>query len=300
MLPAAPLATSRLMLQPLVHSHTRDLFQVYSDSQAMRWWHHLPHQTLDETLQMIANWNQSEPAWAVMLKGNERVIGMVQYLDAAVPGLGYIFGSEYWRQGYGSEAVAAAVAFGFTSMNLNRIELWIHNENIGSQKLANKIGFRQRGQFYQHYGHFAMPHETLVFGLRADEWMNSALNVPREAAIYGVAPTVEVADVAMTLAFYHNMLGFQIDFQEGYPPNFAIVSRGEWTTERAYIHIAQSDTPVVGSLYFRMGAAVAELFEEFRQRGVVIEVSPQQTWYGTREFTVLDPNGWKLRFSGSA
>ncbi len=48
-----------------------------------------------------------------------------------------------------------------------------------------------------------------------------------------------------------------------------------------------------------MGVAIDELFEEFRGRGVIVEAPPQQTWYGTREFTIRDPGGWKLRFAGS-
>ncbi len=302
MLPAIRLDTPRLTLEPLASKHANDLFMVYSDLQTMRWWHHLPHQNVDETLQMITGKSESAPAWAVMLSENGHAIGMVQYIDAVVPGLGYILGSEYWRQGYGHEAVSAALQFGFAEMRLNRVELWIHRENIASQKLASKLGFRQRGQFYQHFPHFALPHETLVFGLRADEWtnVNPAANVSREVAIYSVAPILEVTDVMGTLSFYRDLLGFQVDYQEGFPATFAIVSRGEWTTERAYIHITQSDVPVIGTLYFRIGAGVDALFEEFRGRGVLIEDSLQQTWYGSREFAIRDPNGWKLRFSGSA
>lgn len=303
MLAAVLLSTPRLLLQPLERDHAPDLFRVYSDPHTMRWWHHLPHQNSDETLQMINGMLRgSAPAWAVVLKEGGRAIGVVNYIDAAVPGLGYIIGAENWRQGYGSEAVAAALDFGFAAMRLNRIELWIHSQNIASQKLAAKMGFRARGQFYQRYTHFSAPHETLIFGLRADEyeWASGeqVTASAREVPVYSVAPAISVANVAAAIAFYRDSLGFQLEYQEGYPPKFAIVSRGEWTSERARMHIVYAEHPTAGTLYFRIGAAVDALYEEFRERGVLIESLPQNTWYGTREFTVLDPDGWTLRFSG--
>jgi uncharacterized glyoxalase superfamily protein PhnB len=243
--------------------------------------------------------------WTVFRRDTSQVIGQVGYLGTTVPGMGYIIGADHWRQGYGAEAVNVALRYGFTALRLNRVELWIHEANVASQRLAYKVGFTQRGQFYQRNPHHTEPHETLVFGLRADEWAAKSGDLPtnkeREIAFLGINPVIRVANVSETIAFYRDRLGFTQDYVGGEPPDFAILSRGEWSLVRAQIHFVRSDEPVTtaGSLYITVSPPVDRLCDEFRARGVTMIGEPSTQSYGYREFTIEDNNGWRLTFSAA-
>jgi ribosomal-protein-alanine N-acetyltransferase len=300
------LTTSRLILQPTSVDHAEGLFAVYSDARAMHFWHTPPHKTITETLMETAGTlhNPAARSWTVFRRDEpERVIGAVWYLGTSVPGMGYIMHPDFWKQGYGSEAAGAAVEHGFMVMGLNRIELWIHAGNIASQKLAYKLGFRPRAAFYQRHGHRTETFENLVFGLRADEWAvqtgQTPLNPKREIEFIGVRPVIRVNDVAKTIEFYRDILGFNLIYTAD-PPNFAIVSRGEWSFVGAQIHFSQSDTPDTPStLYIEIGAA-DPLYEALRAKGVTFTRELETQWYGRREFAIHDVNGWELVFASTA
>lgn len=299
------LFTARLELQPLQHDHADALYAIFSDSETLAYWHIPPHLSVAETRAMVDDYvsNAETPWWVMVKRDTGQVIGMTGYLlDALVPGMGYIIHRNHWRRGYGTEAVSTAIEYGFTALGLNRIELWIHEGNTASQGLARALGFKQRGRFYQRTPSHAAPYETLVFGLRVDEWQLGTKRAPQampsDPAILRVSPVIPTTDIEQTLAFYRDRLGFHIDFTAGDPPSYASVSRGEWTTERAQIHFTQRSEPAtyVGSLYIQVGLQIDTLYDEFRARGVVVEMELTDQPWGMREFRVLDNNGVQLVF----
>ena len=281
---------------PLAAAHTAPLFDIYRDPETLAYWHTLPHRSVDETRAMVAHLQAGEsPWWAVTLAESGRVIGLVGFLlGAFVPGMGYIIHRDHWRQGYGSEAVRAAANYGFATLGLSRVELWIHADNVASQRLAQALGFRQRGQFTQRAPHLGS-YETLVYGLRATEWANGPA-APRELAFGGVYPIIPTPDVAASVAFYRDLLGFHVSY---FTSLYAIVARGEWTSERAEIHFAyEAGTPApAASLRLPVGPGLAALHDELQRRGVPVATPILAKPWG-REFEVIDPNGWRLVFMG--
>ena len=291
------LATSRLKLVPLNAAHAEALFDIFHDPETMTYWHTLPHRTPGDTRAMVAQMldNAASPWWAVMQAGSESVIGMVGYLIGGLaPGFGYILHREYWRQGYGSEAVRTAVDYGFTSLGLSRVELWIHAGNVASQRLAHTLGFRQRGQFMQTASHLGR-YETLVYGLRATDWLEPSSAQPAHA-FYSIYPIIPTPDVAASVAFYCDQLGFHVSY---FTSQYAIVARGEWTTERAELHFVYESGPPgpAASLRLPVGPGIAALHDEFQRRGVPIATPILAKPWG-REFEVIDNNGWRLVFMG--
>lgn len=300
------LVTERLVLQPLSPKHADDLFLVFQDEPTMRYWDHPPHRALYETTAMIWRMLAAPEAcwWAIMLRENSRAIGYVGYLGTAVPGMGYILHSDYWRQGYGTEAVTAALEHGFTTLGLNRVELWINDENIASQRLAQKVGFARRGQFSMGYQHHANTHEKFVFGLRAEEWaarqQKTPSNMQREIPIFSVHPILPVRDVSASIDFYRDRLGFSTGFVGGDPPDFAIMSRGEWSSEQAHIQLSKSDAPEVVRLFIMIGPYIDRLHDEYSAKGVTITRAPTTQPWGIRDFSIEDNSGHHITFGANA
>jgi ribosomal-protein-alanine N-acetyltransferase len=77
---------------------------------------------------------------------------------------------EYKNKGFMREALLPIVDYGFTTLNLNRIEAFIGPENMPSQRLVQRLGFRQEGHLRGHYCKDGVIGDSLVFGLLRDEF----------------------------------------------------------------------------------------------------------------------------------
>jgi RimJ/RimL family protein N-acetyltransferase len=88
--------------------------------------------------------------------------------------LGIMVGEkEFWSKGYGTDAVATLVRFGFEEMNLNRIELHVYAFNERAQKSYRKCGFVEEGRMRDaHYAEGAYS-DVVVMGLLREEWAAS-------------------------------------------------------------------------------------------------------------------------------
>jgi len=52
---------------------------------------------------------------------------------------------DYWNKGYGTEAAALVIDYGFNKLNLNKIWLGVNEENPGAVKSYIKAGFQKEG-----------------------------------------------------------------------------------------------------------------------------------------------------------
>ncbi|MBC7814665.1 MAG: GNAT family N-acetyltransferase [Burkholderiales bacterium] len=63
--------------------------------------------------------------------------------------IGYWLGKPYWGQGYATEAAVRLLQFGFEELRLNRIYARCFSENIGSERVMQKIGMQYEGLLRQ-------------------------------------------------------------------------------------------------------------------------------------------------------
>jgi [ribosomal protein S5]-alanine N-acetyltransferase len=69
-------------------------------------------------------------------------LGVAKYQSAEI---WYKYFPIYWNKGYATEAVNAALKFGFEELHLHRIHAGCATENIGSIKVLEKSGFKREG-----------------------------------------------------------------------------------------------------------------------------------------------------------
>ena len=108
-----------------------------------------------------------------------------------------------------------------------------------------------------------------------------------------VMPVLTVPDVAQTVAFYER-LGFKVTKQmEGW----AMLQHGEVEIMFSKPNdFMPHDKPLLtGALYFRVDDATP-LWEKMKDTAKV-SYPLQDFGYGTREFAILDPNGYLLQFA---
>jgi catechol 2,3-dioxygenase-like lactoylglutathione lyase family enzyme len=98
-------------------------------------------------------------------------------------------------------------------------------------------------------------------------------------------------DVQAAIDFYTSKLGFFLAFAEGDPPVFAGVNFGHIQ----FFLRKDEPSPRGISLYFVVDDA-DELFAFHRSNGVTVYEEPEDRYYGIRDYTVRDLNGYYLTF----
>lgn len=173
------ITTNRLYLRQILPGDAEALFATLSDEEAMAFYGHEPHRSLDETRALIqqiqARYGRREAIrWGITLKGEERVIGSCSFhhfaSDFRRAETGYELNRAFWGKGTMTEAMSAILTYGFNELELHRIEAIIDIANERSRRLLLKLGFTYEGNLRQRYsfrGHFEDEH---YFGLLRDEW----------------------------------------------------------------------------------------------------------------------------------
>lgn len=59
--------------------------------------------------------------------------------------IGYVFFSEYWGNGYATEATKKVIEFAFKELSIHKLMAFINCENKRSVALAQRIGMKQEG-----------------------------------------------------------------------------------------------------------------------------------------------------------
>lgn len=138
--------TERLFLRPMQPEDSADLFAVFGNAEAMRYWSTLPHPRPEVTERMIAEIRGADPnvhlELAIEFEG--RVIGKVGLWQ--MPEIGYILNPQYWRRGLAREAVHAVIDHGFTKLGLDRITANVDPDNLASLRMLAKLGFVEIGR----------------------------------------------------------------------------------------------------------------------------------------------------------
>lgn len=152
--------TERLVLRKLKMDDAADLFAYASDPAVPRFMPWEAHKTKEETNEFIrfildGYENQRKLTWAIELKGTGKMIGTIDFVKwlpkHGRAEIAYALSRKYWGKAYMPEAAKALIAFGFNSMELNKIEASILLENIQSRSVLEKIGMSFEGVARQHF-----------------------------------------------------------------------------------------------------------------------------------------------------
>lgn len=160
--PFPVLTTERLVLRRPQLSDVDEIFKYRSDKELMRY---IPHRyatskdQVVETMNLIDRMIDSNEGinWAITLKGDDTIIGMVGYVhfikDHYRGEIGYMLHTPYHGTGIMMEAFNAAIDHGFNKLGLHSIEAIVNSENIASKRLLEKRGFTNDAFFRDYLYH---------------------------------------------------------------------------------------------------------------------------------------------------
>lgn len=114
---------------------------------------------------------------------------------------------------------------------------------------------------------------------------------------YGSAPLFLVSDLAKSLDYYCDILGFERPFLWGEPPSFAMPKRENMIVMLQVAGEKGTRTNLGFWDAYYWVKDVKTLFEEYQSKGAAIKYGPEKRSYGNLEFAVTDPDGYQLAFA---
>ena len=150
------LETERLILRRVLPSDVKEMFELRSNPETMKY---IPRPLLTNHEEALAHIKMMEDKietneginWAITIKGDDKMLGVIghyrikpEHYRAEV---GYMILPEYHGKGITTEAVQCVVDYGFNTMQLHSIEGVIDPENDASQRVLQKCGFVKEAHF---------------------------------------------------------------------------------------------------------------------------------------------------------
>ena len=145
------LETNRLILRRFKTKDKGRVFELAKNENVAYPCGFLAHRSLDETRDVIVNILQKREHYAIVLKEQNLLIGVISLRfkeDSKLAfrnneaEVGFWLGEEYWGFGFLKEAAQELFKYAFSKLNLDRIFASCSIDNVRSFKVLEKLGFR--------------------------------------------------------------------------------------------------------------------------------------------------------------
>ena len=151
MIMGTKLETERLILRRWKDSDAENLYQYAKDPEVgpIAGWP--PHQSIDESREVIRNVFNGKEAYAICLKTDGKAIGAIElklngHTDLTDRDdeceLGYWLGKPFWGQGIMPEAVKEILRHAFEDIGMTTVWVGYYEGNSKSKRVQEKSGFR--------------------------------------------------------------------------------------------------------------------------------------------------------------
>jgi ribosomal-protein-alanine N-acetyltransferase len=139
-----------MVLRPLEISDVDSLMDIFSDTEAMRYY---PATKSRREAEEWVQWNLNSyrergfGLWAAILKSSGEFAGQCGLIAQEVDGrdeveIGYLFVRKFWGRGLATEAARACRDYGFGTLGYDRLVSLIDPSNLASRRVAEKVGMR--------------------------------------------------------------------------------------------------------------------------------------------------------------
>ncbi len=140
------LETERCVLTPFQRTDYDEVKQVYMNQEVRRY---LGGVRTEDHLQQIVEemlHTREEEYWVIRRKDSKKFIGIISlgpHHDGVFHEVSYQLLPEWWRNGYGREAVQAILDYALHVLYLPRVAAETQVSNIPSRKLLERVGMRE-------------------------------------------------------------------------------------------------------------------------------------------------------------
>ena len=193
------LETKRLIIREYTESDLPEYHKLLSDKQNMYFLDDITTNSIEESKESLRNaidMNSKSKArrLCIILKGNgdDKLIGGVGYEISEVTPLGKIADPMGWfvmpefqNKGYITEAAKRVLEFAFEEDNCVRVVTGCYADNVPTQKVMDKVGFRKEAERLNASYHDGKMKDRLGYALNKEDW-----EIKKEIAYYKTLPCV--------------------------------------------------------------------------------------------------------------
>lgn len=149
------LETERLILRKWLVSDAEMAYSNWATDEEMHKFVSWPiHKSINETENLINNWieeyNNVSYNWVVEIKNIHEIIGNIAVgkvnKKQNTCDLGYCYGSKFWGNGYGTEALRAVAEYLLNDENFHLVEAAHVSNNPASGRIMQKAGMHKDGE----------------------------------------------------------------------------------------------------------------------------------------------------------
>lgn len=171
--------TARLRLRPLALADAPTVQRLASAPEIADTTLNIPHPYPDGLAERwIAGRGEAaregaSMTWAIADRGSDELYGAISLLIAQPhqhAEMGYWVGVPFWGRGYTTEAARATLAYGFSTLGLNRVFAHHFARNPASGRVMQKIGMRHEGELRQHVRKGERFEDLILYAILRHEW----------------------------------------------------------------------------------------------------------------------------------
>jgi RimJ/RimL family protein N-acetyltransferase len=176
------LETAGLCLRPLEHDDSDALYAIHSDPEVMKYSPIRPWTSAEQANELV------EGSLTAMRAGSQLCFGIVSSSACKVVGtctlfhiykvsrraeVGFVLAKSFWGRGYMTEALSTLIDYGFSVLNMNRIEADTDPRNLAATKLLERLGFVKEGQLRERWIVEGEKSDSAMYGLLRRDWKRS-------------------------------------------------------------------------------------------------------------------------------
>lgn len=155
------LQTERLFLKILTLEHTAEVFRHFSDEDITRFMDIEPCKDMKEAEEIIQfHLDDIGCRWGLFTKEESQFIGTCGFhyfrenSDGVTAELGFDLAKSHWGKGYMREVMETVTEYGFSKMNLAKIDATVEPDNVRSLALMRRLGFTQAEELQDNLVYF--------------------------------------------------------------------------------------------------------------------------------------------------
>ena len=168
--------TERLILRSFENQDVQPLFELWSNPRVNCY----VQEKMESPGEAVAYIARANPEYdlAVCEKATNALVGTLfgapEHGDTFSPCWNFL--PEYCGKGYATEAVEAYLAYLFCKKNIRRVYAYTEDDNLASQRVCEKLGFRREGLFLEFISFVNHPdgtpryENTYQYALLIKEW----------------------------------------------------------------------------------------------------------------------------------
>jgi ribosomal-protein-alanine N-acetyltransferase len=173
------LETDRLILREIREEDTEGIFQNFSDEEITDIIGMGRLSTIDDAKEIVKEFQEYHEkgtgiAWAVTLKDGNQFIGTCTYEELDKRNnraeIGYDLLRKYWGNGYMTEALQAIISYGFSVLNLNRIDAHTFTINTKSRNVLIRAGLVEEGVLRENIRFKGEYRSEAMYSILRKEW----------------------------------------------------------------------------------------------------------------------------------